>query len=152
MEPFSLPFCSTFGLGSLLDTHLYQKRGCSRKPLKTNEKSTFLTPRRLGNRPKIAPRRLQEVTFSLLNLHLFFLLIFAPFWLPKCLPLGTLFAPKIAQKNNQKSKCPKSRPKITQFRPKTAQDRPKRLQEASKRAPRSPKSTPRGLKNIKKSP
>ena len=63
-----------FGLGSLLDTHLYKKRGCSRKCL--NEKSTFLPPRRLGNRPQIAPRRLQEVTFSLLNLHLFFWSIF----------------------------------------------------------------------------
>ena len=151
-EPCWPHFCSIFGLRSLLDTHLYQKRGFSRKPLTTNEKSTFLTPRCLGHRPKIAPRRLQEATFSLLNLHLFFWLIFAPFWLPKCLPLGTLFAPKIAPKNNQKSKCPKSRPKTTQFRPKTAQDRPKRLQEAPKRVPRSPKSTPRGLNNIKKSP
>ena len=26
---------------------------------------SWMTPRRLGNRPKIAPRRLQEVTFSL---------------------------------------------------------------------------------------
>ena len=144
--------CSMFGLRSLLNTHLYQKRGLSRKALKTNEKSILLTPRRLGNRAKIAPRRLQEVTFSLLNLHLFFLSILAPFWLPKCLPLGILFAPKIAPKNHKKSKCPKSRPKTTQFRPKTAQDRPKRLQEAPKRVPRSPKSTPRGFKNIKKSP
>ena len=151
LEPFWLSFCSMFGLGSLLDTHLYQKRGFSRNPLKTNEKSIFLTPRRLGNRPQIAPRRLQEVTFSLLNLHLFFLSIFAPFGLPKCLLWGTLFAPKIAPKNHQKSKCPKSRPKTTQFRPKTAQDRPKRLQEAPKRVPRSPKSTLRGFKNIRKS-
>ena len=87
-----------FGLRSLLNTHLYQKRGLSRKALKTNEKSTFLTPRRLGNRPKIAPRRLQEVTFSLLNLHLDFGLIFAPFWVPKCPPLETLFASKIDRK------------------------------------------------------
>ena len=149
--PFWLHLCSIFGLRSLLDTHLYQKRGFSRKPLKTNEKSIFLTPKRLGNRPKIAPRRLQEVTFSLLNLHLFFLSIFVLFWLPKCIPLGTLFAPKIAPKNYKKSKCSKSRPKTTHFRPKTAQDRPKRLQEAPKRVLRSPKSTLRGFKVIRKS-
>ena len=84
--------------------------------------------------------------------------MFAPFWLPKCLPLGTLFAPKIAPKNNRKIKCPKSRPKTTQFRPKTAQDRPKKLQEAPrgsqeapKRLPRSSKSTLRGFKNTPKS-
>ena len=150
LVPFWLHVCSIFGLRSLLDTHLYQKRGFSRNPLKTNEKSIFLTPRRLGNRSKIAPRRLQEVTFSLLNLHLFFWSIFAPFWLPKCLPLGTLFAPKIAQKNNQRSKCPKSRPKTTQFRPKTSQDRPKRLQEAPKRVPRSPKRTKEASKTSKR--
>ena len=88
------PFCSIFGLRSLLDTHLYQKCRCSRKALRTNEKTIFLTPRRIGNRSKIAPRRLQEVTFSLLNLHLFFYSflfrfgsqnasLWAPFLLPK---------------------------------------------------------------------
>ena len=61
LEPCWPHFCSMFGLRSLLDTHLYQKRRCSRKPLKTNEKSTFLTPRRLGNQAQINPRRLQEV-------------------------------------------------------------------------------------------
>ena len=83
------------GVKTALETIFFEKSEISRKPLKTNEKSTFLTPRRLEHRPKIAPRRLQEVICWLLNLHLDFVLIFAPFWLPKCLPLGTLFAPKI---------------------------------------------------------
>ena len=151
LVPFWLPFCSMFGSESLLHTNLHQKCRCSRNRLKTIEKSICLTPRRLGNRPQIAPRRLQEVTFSLLNLHLFCWSTVAPFWLPKCLPLGTFFAPQIAPKNNQKLKCSKSRPKTTQFRLKTAQDRPKRPQESPNRAPRSPKSTLRGFKNTPKS-
>ena len=56
-----------------------KKKRFSRKHLKTNDKSIFLTPRRNGNRAKIDPRRLQEVFFSLLNLHLNFGSIFDPF-------------------------------------------------------------------------
>ena len=85
LVPFWLHFCSIFGLGSLLDTHLYQKRGFSRNLLKTNEKSRFVTPRRSGNRANFDPRRLQEVIISLLNLHLAFWSIFAPSGLPKCI-------------------------------------------------------------------
>ena len=59
------------------------------------------------DQPKTAPRRSQdglEGYFFALKNRLRFRLVFgsilAPFWLPKCLPLGTLFAPKIAPKNN----------------------------------------------------
>jgi len=117
------------------------------------------------DRPKTVPRRFQDglegYFFALENRVRFGIvlgLILAPFGLPKCLPLGTLFAPKTAPKNNKKIQCPKSRPKTTQFRPKTAQDRPKKLQEAPrgsqeapKRLPRSSKSTLRGFKNTPKS-
>ena len=37
---------------------------------------------------------------------------FAPFWLPKCFPFGTLLASKIGQKINRKLDCSKCRPKI----------------------------------------
>ena len=158
--PFWLHFCSTFGLRSLLDTHLYLKRGCSRKPLKTIEKSIFLTPRRLGNRPKIAPRRLQEVTVSLLNFHLFFYRFLLRFGSQNASLWAPCLLPKPLQKIMfKKIKCPKSRPKTTQFRPKTAQDRPKKLQEAlrgsqeaSKRLPRSSKSTPKRLQKHPRQP
>ena len=148
--PCWLHFCSMFGLRSLLDTHLYQTRGCSRKALKTHEKSTFLTPTRSGNRANFDPRRLQEVIISLLNLHLDFGSIFAPFCLPKRLPLGTLLLPKSFQTIDKNLKCPKSCPKSPQFRPKTAQDRPKRLQEAPKRVPRAPKSFQRATQEAPK--
>ena len=153
--PFRLHFCSIFGLGSLLNTHLDQKRGFSRKPLKTNEKSIFLTPRRIGNQPEIAPRRLQEVTFSLLNLHLFFLSIYSPFGLPKCLPLDTLFAPKIVSKNHKKNQVPQKSPQdhtiSPQDGPRSPQEAPRGSQEPPKRLPRSSKSTLRGFKNTPKS-
>ena len=86
-----------------------------------------MPPRAAPKRPHIDPSRSQEAAFSLLNFDLVFGSIWLAFWLPKRLPLGTLFAPKIAPKNRKKFKCPKSPPKTTQFRPKTAQDRPKRL-------------------------
>ena len=137
--PCWLHFCSIFGLRSLLDTHLYQKRGFSRNPLKTNEKSTFLTPRRLEHRPKIAPRRLQEVIFLLVNFHLDVGLILVPFWLPKCLPLGTLLALKIVQKNDPKMDCLKGRSKIAPRAPKTP---PRRPPDPPRRAPGPPKRLP----------
>jgi hypothetical protein len=152
LEPFSLPFCSIFGLRSLLDTHLYQKRGRSRKPLKTNEKSTFLTSIRLGNRPQIAPRRLQEVICSLLNLHLDLGSIFAPFWLPKCLPLGTLFAPKIDPKNHQKSKCPKVGPRPPNFAPRSSQEAPRDSQESPKKPKKHPKRLQKHQKELLRTP
>ena len=101
-------------------------------------------------RPKIDPSRSQEATFSLLNFDLNLGSILVPFWLPKCLPLGTLLATKIDPKNNQKfdcSKCrvqiatrpPKTSPGPPQERPKTRQDHPKTPKELPKRPPRTPK-------------
>ena len=101
-------------------------------------------------RPKIDPSRSRERTFSLLNFDLNLGSNLVPFWLPKCLPLGTLLATKIDPKNNQKfdcSKCrvqiatrpPKTSPGPPQERPKTRQDHPKTTQELPKRPPRPPK-------------
>ena len=84
--------------------------------------------------PKIDPRRSQETTFSLLNFDLVLGSILAPFWLPKCLPLGTLLATKIDQKINQKLDCSKCRPKIATRPPKTSPGPPKTLP----RGPRAP--------------
>ena len=114
-------------------------------------------------RPKIDPSRSQEATCSLLNFDLVLGSILVPFWLPKCLPLGTLLATKIDQKNNQKfdcSKCclkiatrpPKTSPGPPQERPKTSQDHPKTTQELPKRPPRPPKMPSRAVKIISKLP
>ena len=50
---------------------------------------------------KIEPSRSQEATFSLLNFDVVLGSILVPFWLPRCLPLGTLLATKIDQKNDR---------------------------------------------------
>ena len=109
-----------------------------------------MTPRRIGNRAKIDPRRLQEVIFSLLNLHLNFGSIFDPYWLPKCLPLGPLFAPKIDPQIQEASKTlprrPKRPPRGSQVTPKRSQEAAKRPQEAPKRLPRGPRRQLRGPK------
>ena len=148
--PCWLPFCSIFGLRSLLDTHLYQKRGFSRKALKTNEKSIFLTPRRSGNRANFDPRRLQEVISSLLNLHLDFGSIFAPFCLPKCLPLGTLFAPKIHPKKLIKIKVPRKWPKTTPISSQDGQRSPQEAPRGSQESPKKPKKPPKRPQNHQK--
>ena len=77
----------------------------------------------------------------------------APFWLPKCLPFGTLLALKIDQKIDRKSECLKGRSKIAPRAPKSAQDPPKTPpgplpespgtpQEASWTPPDAPRSPP----------
>ena len=109
-------------------------------------------------RPKVDPSRSQEAMFSILNFDLILGSIFIPFWLPKCLPLGTTFAPKIVPKNYKKSKFPKSHLKTTQFRPKIAPRGSKRLQEAPKRLPRdsqeaqkAPQEAPQSLEECLRS-
>ena len=72
----------------LNELHNYRK---SHFVLKTIEKSTFLTPRRLEHRSKIAPRRLQEVTFSLLNFAPLFLIDFCSVLAPQMPPFGHPF-------------------------------------------------------------
>ena len=70
-------------------------------------------------RRKIDPSRFQDATFSLLNFDLVLGSILAPFWLPKCLPLGTLLALKINQKTDSKSDCLEGRSKVAPRAPKT---------------------------------
>ena len=145
LTSFCLPFCSIFGPSSVLDMRHHKKSWFSRKVLKTNEKSTFLTPRRRGNASKITQNRFQEVIFSLLNLHLDLGSIFVPFCLSKCLP----FCSPNRGKSRQKIIKNWSAPKVAQNHPHFAARSP---QEAPKRVPRSPKSTPRGFKFTKKRP
>ena len=64
--------------------------------------------------------------------------ILPPFWLPKCLPFGTLLALKIDQKIDPKSDCLKGRSKIAPRAPKTLPRRPPD-------PPGEPQDPPRGL-------
>ena len=106
------------------------------------------------DRPKTAPRRSQDglegYFFALENRFRFCIIlgsILAPFWLPKCLPLGTLLALKIDQKNDPKSDCLKGRSKIAPRAPKSP---PRGLQDPPrppKRGPRAAKSGPREAKS-----
>ena len=113
-------------------------------------------PRQLPNRPQIAQHRFQEATFSLLNLNIIFGSIFAPFWLPKCLPFGTLFAPQIYQELSGATSSPQDRSKTAQDRPKVAprppQDHLRSPQEAPKAFPRGLKRSPRGPKRDPRQP
>ena len=103
-------------------------------------------------RPKIDPSRSQEAIFSLLNFDLVLGSILVPFWLPKCLPLGTLLATKTDQKNNQKIDCSKCRLKIATRPPKTSPGLPKSTPRSSKTTPRSPKSSLRDPQDPPKCP
>ena len=87
-------------------------------------------------RPKVDPSRSQEAIFSILNFDLILGSIFIPFWLPKCLPLGTLLATKIIQKN---SRSPQDSPRSPQDGPKIGQDGPR----APKTTPRCPQGAPK---------
>ena len=78
--------------------------------------------------------------------------ILAPFWLPKCLPFGTLLALKINQKIDPKSDCLKGRSKNAPRAPKTLPRRPPDLpgepQDPLRRLPdplRTPLDGPKGF-------
>ena len=111
------PKMGQVGLKTALETLFFEKREFSRKHLKTNEKSTFLTPRGDPKRPKIAPRRhqdgLKELLFRCQNL--FSILI--RFGLRLGRFGGRLLGAKLAPKSDKKST--KNRP-VPPDRPKTA--------------------------------
>ena len=96
-------------------------------------------------RPKVDPSRSQEAIFSILNFDLILGSIFIPFWLPKCLPLGTLLATKIIQKN---SRSPQYSPRSPQDGPKIGQDGPR----APKTTPRCPQGAPKTSQDPPKTP
>ena len=96
-------------------------------------------------RPKVDPSRSQEAIFSILNFDLILGSIFIPFWLPKCLPLGTLLATKIFQKN---SRSPQDSPRSPQDGPKIGQDGPR----APKTTPRCPQGAPKTSQDPPKTP
>ena len=167
MGPFCAPnlasFSAKFRPQTVWGPVSYRKCRCPLNSTKTNRKSIKMPPGHPPKRPKIDPSRSQEATFSLLNFDLVLGSILMPFWLPKCLPLGTLLATKIHQKNDQEldcSKCrfkiatrpPKTAPGPPQERPKTPQDHPKTTQELPKRPPRPPKMPSRAPKIASKLP
>ena len=90
--------------------------------------------------------------------------ILAPVGLTKCLPFGTLLAPKIDRKIDPKSKCAKGRSKIAPRAPKTLPrcppDTPRSPEDASRTAPgdpqmsyRTPRDDPKAFpKHLAQSP
>ena len=138
-------FCSNFAPRLLLDTHLYQKYRCSRNPLKTNEKSMFLTSRRL---------RIYQLFdhFWYQWTHFFG----HPFWHRFGFYLGSILAPfglLLAPQNRYKigfgnQVAVTNFPRPSQEVPRPLQGPPRWPQEASETLPRPPKRTPRGLKDL----
>ena len=149
-------FGTQFVPKSILDTYLFQKRRFLLNGTKTNEKSTNMTLHRLPKRSKIDPRASQERLFFVFVFDFVFGTILVPFWLPKCLPLGTLFGAKIDPKNDQKLNFKKDRPKSAPRRPKsspgTPQDAPRAPQDAPKRLPRRPRDAPRSPQDAPRCP
>ena len=108
------------------------------------------------DRLKMASRRSQdgpeECFFALENRLRFCIVlgsIFVPFWLPKCLPFGTLLALKINQKVDPKSDCLKGRSKNAPRAPKTLPRRPPdppgHPQVPPRRLPNPPRTPPDAL-------
>ena len=152
-------FSTKFRLQTVLGPVSHRKRRFPRNNTKTNRKSIKMPPGHLPKRPKIDPSRSQEATFSLLNFDLVLGSILVPFWLPKCLPLGTLLTTKIHQKNDKKLDCSKCRFKIATRPPKTAPAPPKSAPRLPKTTPRPPKSSlrdsqdpPKCLQELPRSP
>ena len=97
-----------------------------------------MPPGTLPKPSQVDPSRSQEATFSILNFDQVLGSILAPFWLPKCLPLGTLLALKIDQENDPKSDCLEGRSKVAPRAPKT-------LPRCPPDPPGEPQDPPRGL-------
>jgi len=162
-DPNLASFSVKFRPKTVLGPVSHRKRRFPRNSTKTNRKSIKMPPGHAPKRTKIDPRRSQEATFSLLNCDLVLGSILMAVWRPKCLPLGTLLATKIGQKNDQKfdcSKCrfkiatrpPKSAPGPPQERPKNCHDHPKTTQELPQRPPRPPKMPSRTPRSPQDSP
>ena len=73
------PKMGQVGLKTALETHFFEKREISRKPIKTNEKSIKMTPRSVPKRPKIAPKRFQGGLEEVFFAHRFLSSIFVHF-------------------------------------------------------------------------
>ena len=96
-DPNLASFSAKFRPQTVLGPVSHRKRRFPRNSTKTNRKSIKMPPGHPPKRSQIDPSRSQEATFSLLNFDLVFGSILVSFWLPKCLPLGTLFGAKIDQ-------------------------------------------------------
>ena len=139
------PKLGQVGFKMALETIFFEKSEFSRKALKTNEKSTFLSPRAATKRPKIAPRRpqddLEEVFFShrflssiLVGFGFDFGSLWAPFWEPKSVILGIDFLMIFACRSKIAPRAAKSGPRAAQEWPRALQERPR----AAQSAPRGP--------------
>ena len=111
--------------------------------LKTNEKSTFLSPRGDPKRPKIVPRRPQDGLISILcslrfshRFLITFCLDFGGIW-------GGLREPRSVIFGIDFHMSCQDRPKSGQERPKSRPRGQKGTQKAAKRHPRASKKTPK---------
>ena len=151
------PKMGQVGLKTGLETLFFEKREFSRKALKTNEKSTILSPRGDPKRPKIVPRRPQDdltsVLFSLRFSHRFlvaFLADFGAIWggfgEPKSDIFGIDFSSIFTCRPKIAPRAAKSGPRAPKSRPRAAQEHPREPQEG----PRVAKSDPRRPQDTRK--
>ena len=140
-----------------LEAIFFEKSEFSRKALKTNEKSTKMTPRAVTKRPKIVPKRcqddLEEVFFALRFLHRFLVVFWSDFgvileafgrlWGVQIGHFWHRFFDDFCMSFQERPKSGQERPKRDQGRHKSGQGRPKGGQEQPKSAPRAAKSGPR---------
>ena len=128
-------------LKTALEAICVQKSVCSRKALKTNEKSMRMNPRAVPKRPKILPRWPQDGLEEVFSSHLFLASILVRFGIRFRLYLG-------AQIGHFGDRFLDDFCMSFQDRPKSAQERPKSRQEPPKSFPRAPKSGPRAAKSL----
>ena len=134
------------GPKTALEAIFFEKSGFSRKPLKTNEKSTFLRSRVVKKQPKIVPRRPQDGLISILcslrfshRFLITFCLDFGGIW-------GGLGEPRSVIFGIDFHMSCQDRPKSGQERPKSRPRGQKGTQKAAKRHPRAPKKAPKSIK------
>ena len=111
-----------------------------------------MPPRVVPKASQVDPSRSQEATFSILNFDQVLGSILAPFWVPQSLPLGALFATKIAHRMDPTSTWFTSRSTSAPRSPKTPPRAPQDVPRAPKKAPRRPKMFPRGPEDCPKTP
>ena len=130
-----------------LEAIFFEKSEFSRKPLKTNEKSTFLRSRVVKKQPKIVPRRPQDGLISILcslrfshRFLITFCLDFGGIWGGLGEPRSVIFGIDFHMSCQDR---PKSGPRAAQEAKKGPKKHPKGTQEHPKRHPRASKKTPK---------
>ena len=130
------PKTGQVGLKTALETVFFENSEFSKKALKTNRISMFLTPRAVTKRPKIVPKRcqgdLEEMFFSLRFWHRFlvvfwsdFGLILGGFWEPLGGPNRSFVASIFWYFLYVVPRAAQERPRAAPERPRAAQERPR---------------------------